>query len=132
MTMRSSFYLLSTIGCLILMSEKGHAMDEDALKSFRVQTFSIKKSQGMDAGHKELDRQAKIASAMKSYSAYLVQEENSEWIRGQLKCSNEGAANKLVQELSQKLTTGPMVVKPQNVTTGQHLRFKSSERHYWK
>lgn len=105
---------------------------EDAINSYRVQTFSIKKSQGMEIGHQELERQAKIAPSMKNYFAYLVQEEVSEWIRGQLKCSNETEANLLVQTLTKSLTTGPMVVKPQNVTSGQKLKFKSIERHYWK
>ena len=131
MTLRKSLYLLSTVGCLVLFSEGGRAM-EDSINSYRVQTFSIKKSQGMEAGHQELERQANIAPIMKNYSAYLAQEEGSDWIRGQLKCSSETDANQLVQTLAKKLTTGPMVVKPQNVTSGQKLKLKSIERHYWK
>jgi hypothetical protein len=131
MTLKNSFYLLSTIGCLALFSEKSHGM-EDALNSHRVQTFSILKSQGVQAGHDELERQAKIAPSMKNYLAYLIQEKDSKWIRGQLKCSSETEANQLVQTLKTKITTGPMVVKPQESTSGQKLPFQSLERHYWK
>lgn len=132
MTVKKSLYLLSAMSCLALFTQQAHAMDEDALSSFRVQTFSIPKKDGKDAGHNELERQAKICPAMKSYTAYLVTEKDSTWIRGQLKCPSEFAATQLAKDLSVKLTSGPMVVKPHNVTTGQKLLFESLERHYWK
>src|SRR5947207_15899203 len=119
MSIKNSFYLLSAIGCLALFSVKARAMEEDAISSYRVQTFSIKKSQGTEAGHQEFERQAKIAPSMKNYAAYLAQEENSSWIRGQLKCSSEANAKLLAQELTKKLTTGPLVVVPYNVKSGQ-------------
>ena len=132
MKINNSLSFLSTMTCFVLFTQQIYAMDEDAISSYRVQTFSIPKTQGTEAAHNELDRQAKICPIMKNYAAYLVTEKDSHWIRGQLKCTSEEAANYLNKQLASKLTSGPMVVKPQNVTTGQKLLFESLTRHYWK
>src|ERR1700722_20448366 len=94
---RNSFYLLSALGCLALFTPNSNAMEEDAVSSYRVQTFSVAKSQGSGAAHQELERQSKVAPVMKNFAAYLVQEDGSAWIRGQLKCKDEHAANQLVK-----------------------------------
>lgn len=131
MTIRNALYLFSSLWSFGVFASTGKAMDEDSLKSYRVQTASVLKVQGDQAAHNELNRQANIAPQIKQYPAYIIREQGSKWNRTQLKCNDKSTADLLANNLKQVLTTGPIVVAPQTVTPGQKLLFEATIRHYW-
>jgi len=135
MAFKHLFYTSAVLGFLGTLSSPSYGMvdQEDSLSSFRVQTASVARSQGLPAVHSELERQANLAPGIKNYSAYIYGEQNSKWYRTQLKCASQQNATDLCNYLKTTALAGlsPMVVNPQQVTPGQNLRLELCLRHYW-
>lgn len=139
MKIKNALYFFSIIGCMALFSPEGHSMEEEIkidpsykVSSHRVQIASYVATQGKEDGHKEFNRLAGIASHMKDFPAYLVQEKESSWIRLHLQCENEPAAQQLVGKLEPLLRNGTHAVKPGTVTMGQNLPLQFAIRHIWE
>lgn len=134
MIFRNIFYVFAIFGLLTSLSSRGYAMENEDLKTYRVQTASVLKQGGIDDAHGELERQAELAPMIKNYKAVIMAEERSRWNRTQLICENNEKAEELLQYV---YTTAlkdhkPLLVKPGVINPGQDLPFEYCIPHEWK
>lgn len=106
---------------------------ENLITEPRVQLFSYDKEKGMAAGHKQLNSMSNQYPDLKSYTAILVIEKNSQWIHAQIGpfTSKVDADNyaKNLDEIFPKDKPCPVAA---NIVHQANKEFEQGEIHNWE